>query len=105
LAALYLAAAPVAFQGVLACAVRDACLLAALRAAAQKVDWRANSLFLPGLQAAACTVFLDRPAAWAALAGRDADHPYAVRFRVLFQEPVRDCPLAADEKELLVVPL
>jgi hypothetical protein len=68
------------------------------------VDLRANSRFRPGLQAAVCIVVLDRPAAWDALAGRDAVHPHAVRFRVLFQEPVRDCPMAADEKELLVVP-
>lgn len=38
------------------------------------------------------------------MADRGADHPYAVRFPELFQEPVRDCPLAVGEKELLDVP-
>ena len=38
------------------------------------------------------------------MAGRDGALPCAARFRVLFQELVRDCPLASDEKELLDVP-
>lgn len=35
------------------------------------------------------------------MAGRDAALRFAARFRVLFQELVRDCPLASDEKEWL----
>ena len=104
MAALCPVAALVASRGVPACAAPDACPWASLRAAAQKVDLLASSLFLPGLRAAACIVFLDRQAAWDALAGRDAALPCAARFRLLFQELVRDCPLASDEKEWLDVP-
>lgn len=101
MAALCPVAALVASRDVPACAAPDACPWASLRAAAQKVDSLASSPFLPGLRAAACIVFLDRPAAWDAWAGRDAALPCAARFRVLFQELVRDCPLASDEKEWL----
>lgn len=97
-------AALVASQGVPACAARDACPWASIRAAAQKVDSQGKSPFLPGLQTAVCTVVLDRPAAWDASAVRDAGRPFAAHFPALFPEPVRDCPLAADEKELSDVP-
>lgn len=78
----------------------DVCPWASARAAAQKVDSQASFPFLPGLQPVACIVFLDRPAAWDALAVQDADHPYAVHFPASFREPVRDFPLAEGEKEL-----
>jgi len=97
-------AALVASQGVPAFAARDACPWASLRAAAQKADSQGNSPFLPGLQTAVCTVVLDRQAAWDASVVRDAGHLYAVHLPALFREPVRDCPLAEDEKELSDVP-
>ena len=104
LAALCPVAALVASRDVQACAAPDACPWASVRAAAQKVDSLASFPFLPGLQPVACIVCLDRPAASVALAGRDAALPCAVRFRVLFQELVRDCPLASGEKEWSDVP-
>jgi len=65
------------------------------RAAAQKVDSQANSLFHRGHRTAACTVFPDRLAASDALAGRDvALRPSVARFPAWFLARVRGYPWA-----------
>lgn len=98
MAALCLAAEPVACQDVRARAAPDECQWVSLRVAAQKVDSQANFPFHPAHPTAVCTVFPDRRAASGASAGRDVVHRQsAARFPESFLELVRDCPSATAE--------
>lgn len=98
MAALCLAAEPVACQDVPARAAPDECQWVSLRVAAQKVDSQANFQFHPGHQTLAYIVFPGPPAASDASAGRDVVHRLiSAHFPESFLEPVRDFPSAAAE--------